>query len=41
MATENVDVAAGHRKMLIVFLLGPREIAYRVLQVRASVVEKL
>src|SRR5580700_4309417 len=36
MAVENVDVAAGHGKMLAVLVLGPRE-----RPVRASVVEKL
>jgi hypothetical protein len=38
MAAENVDVAAGHSKAVLV--LGPRERPWRVRQVRASVVEK-
>jgi hypothetical protein len=41
LAAENVDVAAGHRKMLAVLALGPREGPWRVRQLRASVVEKL
>jgi len=41
MAGENVDIAAGHSKMLAVLVLGPRETPWRVRQVRASVVEKL
>ena len=41
MAAENVDVAAGHGKMLAVLVLGPRERPWPVRRVRASVVEKL
>ena len=41
MAAENVDVAAGHSKMLAVLVVGPRERSWRTRQVRASVVEKL
>jgi hypothetical protein len=41
MAAENVDVAAGHSKMLAVLVVGPRERSWRARQVRASVVEKL
>ena len=41
MAAENVDVAAGHSKMLAVLVLGPRERPWRVRPVWASVVEKL
>ncbi len=41
MAAENVDVAAGHNKLLAVLVLGPREKPWRVRQLRASVVEKL
>jgi hypothetical protein len=41
MAAENVDVAAGHSKMLAVLVLVARERPWRVRQVRASVVEKL
>jgi len=41
MAAENVDVTAGHGKMLAVLVLGPRERPWRVRQARASVVEKL
>src|ERR1700689_274938 len=39
MAAENVDVAAGHSRMLAVLVLGPRERPWPVRQVRASVVE--
>jgi hypothetical protein len=41
MAAQNVDVAAGHSKMLAVLVLSPRERPWRVRQARASVVEKL
>jgi hypothetical protein len=41
MAADNVDVAAGHSKMLVVLVVGPRERSWRARQVRASVVEKL
>ena len=42
MAAENVDVAAGHGKMLAVLVLGPRERPWRARRpVRASAVEKL
>ncbi|HET6217403.1 MAG TPA: hypothetical protein VFE27_10330 [Acidobacteriaceae bacterium] len=41
MAAENLDVAAGHGKMLAVLVLGPRERPWRVRPVRASLVEKL
>jgi hypothetical protein len=41
MAAENVDVAAGHSKMLAVLVVGPRERSWRARQARASVVEKL
>jgi hypothetical protein len=41
MAAENVDVAAGHSKMLAVLVLGPRERSWRVRQMRTSVLEKL
>jgi hypothetical protein len=41
IAAENLDVAAGHRKMLAVLVLGPRKRPWRVGPVRASVVEKL
>jgi hypothetical protein len=39
MAAENVDVAAGHSKMLAVFVLGARERPWRVHQEQAPVVE--
>src|SRR6202030_3252267 len=41
MAAENVDVAAGHSKMLAVPVIGPGERPGRVRQVRASVVERV
>jgi hypothetical protein len=41
MAAENVDVAAGHGKMVAVLVLGPGERLWRVRPVRTSVVEKL
>src|ERR1700722_4860509 len=41
MAAENVDVAAGHSKMLAVLLVSPRERSWRARQVWVSVVEKL
>jgi hypothetical protein len=41
LATENVDVAPGHSKMLAVLVVGPGERSWRARQVRASVVEKL
>ena len=41
MAAEDVDMAAGHSKMLAVLVLGSRETQWRVRQVRASVVEKV
>jgi hypothetical protein len=40
MAAENVDVVAGHSKMLAVLVVGPRERSWRARQLRASVVEK-
>ena len=40
-AAEDVDVAAGHGKMLAVLVLGPRERPWPVRPVPASVVEKL
>src|SRR5450631_2990073 len=41
IAAENVDVAAGHSKMLPVLVLGPGERQWRVRQVRASVFERV
>jgi hypothetical protein len=41
MVAENVEVAAGHSRMLAVLVVGSRERSWRARQVRASVVEKV